>query len=92
MLLLKIILVIIVLDLMTLALTKFSTADGMERLQHQWATASNWDGSVDPSAGTGDVIIPTGAINLSNRFNNTGLYNWYWKTDDHRTGSKSHSR
>jgi parallel beta-helix repeat protein len=28
-----------------------------------WATPLNWDESVDPSTGTGDVIIPTGLTN-----------------------------
>ncbi|MGQ9621610.1 MAG: right-handed parallel beta-helix repeat-containing protein, partial [Bacteroidales bacterium] len=27
---------------------------------HTWSTASNWDKNVDPSTGTGDVIIPSG--------------------------------
>ncbi|MCJ7448912.1 MAG: T9SS type A sorting domain-containing protein [Bacteroidales bacterium] len=25
-----------------------------------WSTASNWDANVDPSTGTGDVVVPTG--------------------------------
>jgi hypothetical protein len=28
-----------------------------------WATATNWDQSVDPGSGTGDVIIPSGLTN-----------------------------
>lgn len=28
-----------------------------------WATQSNWEANVDPSTGTGDIIIPSGLIN-----------------------------
>ena len=28
-----------------------------------WGTAANWDGNVDPTSGTGDVIIPSGLSN-----------------------------
>ncbi len=31
-----------------------------------WGTATNWDQSVDPSSGTGDVVIPTGLSNYPN--------------------------
>jgi hypothetical protein len=28
-----------------------------------WSTATNWEASIDPSTGTGDVIVPTGLSN-----------------------------
>ncbi len=78
--------------LMILALTKSNTAAGQEQLQYQWATATNWDGSVDPSLGTGDVIIPTGLSNYPTGSATQDFTIGSGKQMIIEPGGKSHSR
>ncbi len=45
---------------------KYNIAGGMVRQEPAWGTAANWEQNKTPTAGSSNVIIPSGLIKLPN--------------------------